>query len=108
MKKAPEVFTSGANPPSRVEETTIQAAAGLTPESAPAAFSVSLQGQDKKTLKRIDLLIEVSARELFYGIGKREPLLGYWSRRIEAFHRLVYAVEDAALDVIACLGHYND
>jgi len=46
------------------------------------------------------------------GIGKPEPLLGnltgYWSRRIDETHRLVYAVDDADLDVIACRGHYND
>jgi toxin YoeB len=46
------------------------------------------------------------------GIGKPEPLmgnlLGYWSRRIDETHRLVYAVDDADLDVIACRGHYDD
>lgn len=70
------------------------------------------QGQDKKTLKRINALIEATAREPFAGIGKPEPLLGnmagYWSRRIDAAHRLVYAVDDADMDVIACRGHYDD
>lgn len=70
------------------------------------------QGQDKKTLKRINALIEAVTREPFTGIGKPEPLLGnlagYWSRRIDDMHRLVYAVEDADLDVIACRGHYDD
>jgi toxin YoeB len=45
------------------------------------------QSQDRKTLKRINLLIEAAAREPFEGIGKPEPLLGnlsgYWSRRID-------------------------
>lgn len=70
------------------------------------------QGQDRKTLKRINTLIETAARDPFSGIGKPEPLLGtmagYWSRRIDASHRLVYAVDDADLDVIACRGHYDD
>jgi toxin YoeB len=70
------------------------------------------QGQDKKTLKRINLLIEASRRDPFSGIGKPEPLLGnlsgYWSRRIDEVNRLVYAFDDIDLDVIACRGHYDD
>ncbi len=69
------------------------------------------QGQDKKTLKRINLLIEAAVRDPFAGIDKPEPLLGnlsgYWSRRIDDVHRLVYAVDDADLTVIACRGHYQ-
>jgi toxin YoeB len=70
------------------------------------------QRQDKKTLKRINLLIEAARRNPFSGIGKPEPLLGnlsgYWSRRIDEVNRLVYAVDDIDLDVIACRGHYDD
>ncbi len=70
------------------------------------------QGQDKKTLKRINLLIEATLREPFSGIGKPEPLMGnlsgYWSRRIDEVNRLVYTVDDTDLDVIACRGHYDD
>jgi toxin YoeB len=70
------------------------------------------QGQDRKTLKRINLLIEAAARDPFGGLGKPEPLLGslagYWSRRIDATHRLVYAVDEADIDVVACRGHYDD
>ena len=70
------------------------------------------QGQDKKTLKRINTLIEAAARDPFVGIGKPELLMGnltgYWSRRIDGTHRLVYAVDDADFDVIACRGHYDD
>ena len=70
------------------------------------------QGQDKKTLKRINVLIEAAARDPFAGIGKPEPLVGnlsgYWSRRIDELHRLVYYADDADLDVIACRGHYDD
>ena len=69
------------------------------------------QGQDRKTLKRINLLIEAACREPFEGIGKPEPLLGnlsgYWSRRIDSVHRLVYAVGELELDIIACRGHYQ-
>ena len=69
------------------------------------------QTQDKKTLKRINTLIEAAARDPFTGIGKPEPLLGnltgYWSRRIDDVNRLVYAVDDADLDVIACRLHYD-
>jgi toxin YoeB len=80
----------------------------------PAAWEdyVYWQGQDKKTLKRINLLIEAARREPSTGIGKPEPLLGnlagYWSRRIDDTHRLVYAADDADFDVIACRGHYDD
>ena len=68
-------------------------------------------GQDKKTLKLINLLIEATRREPLSGIGKPEPLLGnlsgYQSRRIDDTHRLVYAVDDADFDVIACRGRYD-
>ena len=67
--------------------------------------------QDRKTLKRINTLIEAAAREPFAGLGKPEPLVGnlsgFWSRRIDDTHRLVYAVDDADLTVIACRYHYQ-
>ena len=72
---------------------------------------LSWQGQDKKTLKRINLLIDAAWRDPFDGMGKSEPLQGnlsgYWSRRIDDVHRLVYAVDDVELTVIACRGHYQ-
>ena len=68
------------------------------------------QGQDKKTLKRINQLLRDIVREPFTGIGKpeslRENLTGYWSRRIDDAHRLVYAVEEHAIVVVACRYHY--
>jgi toxin YoeB len=68
------------------------------------------QSQDKKTLKRINQLIRDLSRERFAGIGKPEPLRenlsGYWSRRIDDTHRLVYAVEDGIVTIIACRYHY--
>ena len=69
------------------------------------------QGQDRKTLKRINVLIEATKREPFVGIGKPEPLVGnlsgYWSRRIDDTHRLVYGIEDDAVVVIGCRYHYS-
>ena len=51
-----------------------------------------------------------TAREPFAGIGKPEPLLGnlsgYWSRRIDETHRLVYRPTDTELVIIACRFHY--
>lgn len=68
--------------------------------------------QDKKTLKRLNSLIPATARDPFAGIGKQEPvrgdLSGYWSRHIDAAHRLVYRVTDADLVIIACRFHYAD
>ncbi|VEN75308.1 toxin of the YoeB-YefM toxin-antitoxin system [Candidatus Desulfarcum epimagneticum] len=68
------------------------------------------QSQDKKTLKRINKLIEDSKRQPFRGIGKPEPLkenlTGFWSRRIDQTNRLVYAVDDDYLTIISCRYHY--
>lgn len=68
------------------------------------------QGQDKKTLKRINQLLRDIMREPLGGIGKPEPLRenlsGYWSRRIDDTHRLVYAVEEHAIVIVACRYHY--
>ena len=68
------------------------------------------QTQDKKTLRRINQLIEATLRDPFDGIGKpealRENLSGFWSRRIDDANRLVYAVEAEQIVVIACRYHY--
>jgi toxin YoeB len=68
------------------------------------------QTQDRKTLKRINKLIEATLREPFEGIGKpeglRENLSGFWSRRIDETNRLVYAVDDDYLTIISCRLHY--
>ncbi|WP_427309061.1 Txe/YoeB family addiction module toxin [Cupriavidus sp. H39] len=70
------------------------------------------QGQDKKTLKRINALIQDAQREPFDGLGKPEPLKGnlsgYWSRRIDDSNRLVYFANDDELTIIACRLHYGD
>lgn len=70
------------------------------------------QGQDKKTLKRINMLLTETTRDPFVGTGKPEPLVGnlagYWSRRIDQTHRLVYRATDDDVVVLACRYHYDD
>lgn len=68
------------------------------------------QAQDKKTLKRINLLIKDVMRHPFEGLGEPEPLKhnwqGFWSRRIDLEHRLVYQVRDDTLFVAQYRYHY--
>jgi len=76
-----------------------------------AAWDDYWQGQDRKTLRRINALIQDALRNPFSGIGKPEPLRenlsGFWSRRIDDANRLVYAVDGGDLAVIACRYHYE-
>lgn len=68
------------------------------------------QTQDKKTLKRINQLLEDIERNGYSGIGKPEPLKGnfsgYWSRRIDDTHRIVYRLSGEFIEVLQCRGHY--
>jgi len=68
------------------------------------------QSQDKKTLKRINKLIQNTLTTPFTGIGKPEPLKenlsGYWSRRIDETNRLVYRVTDEYIKIVSCRYHY--
>ena len=68
------------------------------------------QTQDKKTLKRINKLINNTMRQPFEGIGKpeslRENLSGFCSRRIDDTNRLIYAVDDNYITIISCRYHY--
>jgi len=68
------------------------------------------QRTDKKTLSRINKLIKEIKRTPFEGIGKPEPLkhglAGYWSRRINEEHRMVYKVTDDALLIAQLRYHY--
>jgi toxin YoeB len=70
------------------------------------------QVTDKKTLKRINTLIKDIKRNPFDGLGDPEPLKhnwsGFWSRRIDREHRLVYQASDAAIVVVQCRYHYGD
>ena len=69
------------------------------------------QTEDKKTLKKINALIKDIQRTPYEGIGKPEPLkfdlAGYWSRRIDLEHRLVYQVEDSDILIYTCRFHYD-
>lgn len=68
------------------------------------------QTQDKKTLKRINLLIKDIQRNPFEGIGKPEPLKnllsGSWSRRINDEDRIVYRITENTIEIAQCKGHY--
>ncbi|MSS45764.1 Txe/YoeB family addiction module toxin [Cutibacterium sp. WCA-380-WT-3A] len=69
------------------------------------------QTEDRRTLKRINKLINDIARNGNDGIGKPEALKhglsGYWSRRITDEHRLVYKVIDDEVRIAACRYHYG-
>ena len=69
------------------------------------------QKNDRNLLKRINSLIKDVKRDPFNGIGKPEPLKGvlsgYWSRRINSEHRLVYGVSKTELTIISCRFHYK-
>jgi toxin YoeB len=64
-----------------------------------------------KIAKRILRMIEESQRDPFGGIGKPEPLKnelsGWWSKRIDVEHRLVYKVEEGCLIIAQARGHYD-
>ena len=68
------------------------------------------QKQDRKMVERINKLIEATAREPFTGIGKPEPLkhafAGFWSRRINDEHRMVYRVTGDQLEIAQLRFHY--
>ncbi|MEA1989046.1 MAG: Txe/YoeB family addiction module toxin [Pseudomonadota bacterium] len=68
------------------------------------------QTQDRKTLKRINLLIKEIQRTPFEGVGKPEQLKhalsGYWSRRINQEHRIVYKVHENDLLIAQLRHHY--
>ena len=65
---------------------------------------------DKKIFKKINDLIKDILRHPYEGIGKPEPLRhdysGYWSRRIDQEHRIIYRVSGGDLRIIRCYGHY--
>lgn len=69
------------------------------------------QKTDKKMLKRINILLKDSSRNPFEGIGKPESLKhnyrGFWSRRIDSEHRLIYQVIEDEIRIIKCRYHYD-
>ena len=70
------------------------------------------QTQDKKTLKRINKLLEDIDRNGYNSIGKPEPLRGdlsgYWSVRIDDKNRIVFRINNDALEIWQCGSHYRD
>ncbi|MDR0516106.1 MAG: Txe/YoeB family addiction module toxin [Fibromonadaceae bacterium] len=70
------------------------------------------QTQDKKTLKRINLLIQDIDRNGYNGIGEPEPLkyefTGWWSRRIDGKNRIVYRIQGGSIEIAQCGSHYRD
>lgn len=69
------------------------------------------QTNDKKLLKKINELIKAALRSPFEGVGKperlKENLAGYWSRRINDEHRVVYKVYEDRIHIIQCRFHYD-
>ena len=70
------------------------------------------QSQDKKTLRRINQLLKDIDRNSYDGIGKPEALVedlsGWWSRRIDDTHRLVYRIVNGKIIISHCRTHYGD
>lgn len=70
------------------------------------------QGQDKRTLKRINDLIKDIMRNGYDGIGKPEQLRGkysgYWSRRIDEKNRLIYRICGEVIEIYSLRTHYGD
>lgn len=70
------------------------------------------QGQDRKTLRRINQLLRDIERNGYRCIGKPEPLrgnlAGWWSVRIDEANRLIFNLDNGDLNIFACRGHYGD
>ena len=75
------------------------------------AYYLYWQAEDRKIIKRINALLKDVQRGSFEGIGKPEPLKGdlsgFWSRRIDDTHRLVYRVRGDVIEIASCKGHYD-
>jgi toxin YoeB len=69
------------------------------------------QRNDKQKLKRINEILKDISRNPYDGIGKPEPLkfkyAGFWSRRIDEEHRLIYRVDDDEIQIAKCRFHYD-
>ncbi len=66
--------------------------------------------QQPEVIDKIKILVRDIDRDPFRGLGKPEPLKGnwkgYWSRRIDHEHRLVYKVSETQITIVKCKGHY--
>jgi len=69
------------------------------------------QQTNKKIVLKINLLLKDISRNPFSGIGKPEPLKhkykGFWSRRIDGEHRLIYQIKDDEIHIAKCRFHYD-
>ena len=69
------------------------------------------QTQDKRMLRLINELLKDIDRNGYTGIGKPEPLkhdlAGWWSRRIDNTHRLVYRIREGRIEIAQCRTHYG-
>jgi toxin YoeB len=69
------------------------------------------QKTDKTKLKKINELIKDIKRNPFEGLGKPEPLKfkysGFWSRRIDDEHRLIYQIKEDEIHIVKCRFHYD-
>jgi toxin YoeB len=70
------------------------------------------QTQDKKTLKKINKLLQDIERNGYNGLGKPEPLkndlAGYWSVEIDKKNRIVFCINEGILEIWQCGSHYRD
>jgi len=70
------------------------------------------QSQDKRTLRKINKLLQDIERNGYNGIGKPEPLKGdlsgFWSVEIDEKNRIVFRIEDGKIEIIQCGSHYRD
>ena len=68
--------------------------------------------EDKNILKRINQILDDIDRNPYSGIGKPKQLrgrfAGWWSRRIDDKHRLIYRIVDDSIEICSCKGHYDD
>ena len=80
-------------------------------DSAQADY-LHWQTQDKKTLKKINKLLQDIERNGYNGIGKPEPLKHdlseYWSVEIDKKNRIVFRIENNSLEIVQCGSHYRD
>ena len=69
------------------------------------------QKTDKRKVKKINDLLKDISRTPFEGLGKREPLkhkyAGFWSRRIDGEHRLIYRIDENQIQIAKCRHHYD-
>ena len=69
------------------------------------------QKNDRQKVKRINELLKDISRNPYEGIGKPEPLkfnyAGFWSRRIDEEHRLIYRIIDHEIQIVKCRFHYD-